>query len=87
MKSKTIYSANKATVPAEEITRILDESNAILVASHIDPDGDALGTQLAFAGFLKKNGKRVFLYREEGIPEKFQFLPEIEKIIHIHDIK
>jgi phosphoesterase RecJ-like protein len=86
MKSKTIYSANKSALPAEEITRILEESNSILVASHVDPDGDSLGTQLAFAGFLRKNGKRVFLFREDVIPQKFQFLPELENIKHIHDV-
>lgn len=85
MKSKTIYKANKAAVPAEEITRILEESSAILVASHVDPDGDSLGTQLAFAGFLRKSGKQVFLFREDTIPEKFQFLPESDNIQHIQD--
>jgi len=87
MKSKTIYNENKTAVPAEEITGILEESNSILVASHVDPDGDSLGTQLAFAGFLRKNGKQVHLFREDVIPEKYLFLPEQEDIKHIHEIK
>jgi phosphoesterase RecJ-like protein len=86
MKSKTIYSENRTAVPAEEITRILEDSRVILVASHVDPDGDSLGTQLAFAGFLRNNGKQVFLVREDVIPEKYQFLPEINSITHIHDM-
>ena len=77
MKSKTIDRTNKSFVPVEEITGILEQSKSILVVSHVDPDGDALGTQLAFASFLKKNGKKAFLVREDEMPEKYEFLPEV----------
>lgn len=85
MKSKTIDRVSKSTVPAEEISAILEESNSVLVVSHVDPDGDALGTQLAFATFLRKNGKDVFLVREDEIPEKYLFLPGLDEIKHIRE--
>lgn len=87
MKSKTIDRVSKSTVPAEEISAILEVSNSVLVVSHVDPDGDALGTQLAFATFLRKNGKEVFLVREDEIPEKYLFLPGLDEIKHIHDYR
>lgn len=51
-----------------------------MVVSHIDPDGDALGTQLAFGQYLRDLGKRVFLLRDSAIPDKYQFLPGIGEI-------
>ncbi len=85
MKLKTIDRANRSSVPAEEISAILEQSQSILVVSHVDPDGDALGSQLAFATFLTKNGKKVILVREDAIPEKYLFLPGLNEIKHIHD--
>ena len=86
MKSKTIDRVNKSAVPVEEISAILEQSKSVLVVSHVDPDGDALGTQLAFAAFLRKGGKKVYLVREDEIPEKYGFLPGVNEIKHIHDI-
>lgn len=74
-------------VPTEEIISILEQTKSVLVASHVDPDGDALGTQLAFAAYLKKSGKTVYLFKEDDIPDKYLFLPEQNEIKHIHDIK
>ena len=85
MKSKTIDRISRSTIPAEDISAILEESKTVLVVSHVDPDGDALGTQLAFATFLRKNGKKVYLVKEDEIPEKYLFLPGLDKINHIHD--
>lgn len=85
MKSKTIDRISRSTIPAEDISAILEESKTVLVVSHVDPDGDALGTQLAFATFLRKNGKKVFLVKEDEIPEKYLFLPGLSEIKHIHD--
>ncbi len=86
MKSKTIDRANRSSVPAEEISSILEQSRSILVVSHVDPDGDALGTQLAFAAFLRKNGKKVFLIRVDEIPAKYLFLPGLNEIKPIREI-
>lgn len=86
MKSKTIDKINNSILPIEEISAILEQSKSVLVVSHVDPDGDALGTQLAFASYLRKSGKKVYLVREDEIPEKYRFLPGVNEIKHIHDI-
>jgi phosphoesterase RecJ-like protein len=51
------------------------------VVSHIDPDGDALGTQLAVGQYLRDLGKRVHLLRDSVIPDKYLFLPGIQDIM------
>lgn len=91
MKSKTIYKADRLEIdtnrPFKEIGLLIESAKKLLVVSHIDPDGDALGTQLAFAAYLRSLGKEVALVREDAIPERYKFLPGIDRIQHIDDIK
>ena len=55
----------------QKIEKLLQESRQVLVVSHIDPDGDAVGTQLAFAAYLEDLGKKVYLARDSEIPGKY----------------
>ncbi len=91
MKSKTIYKADRLEIdnsrPFKEIGLVIESATNLLVVSHIDPDGDALGTQLAFATYLKNIGKTVTLVREDTISEKYVFLPGIDQIQHVDEIK
>jgi phosphoesterase RecJ-like protein len=48
------------------------------VLSHVRPDGDALGSQLALGLSLQKLGKNVRIWNEEGMLEKYSFLPRAE---------
>lgn len=66
--------------PIHEIRRLLERGRRVLVASHVDPDGDAIGTQLAVGAFLRHLGKEVFLVREADIPGKYRFLTGIDRI-------
>ena len=60
--------------PRKEIARILREENDFLVASHENPDGDALGSIAAMGFLLRKMGKRFQLYNASGTPERFDWL-------------
>ena len=62
----------------EEIGRVLREHQQFVVLSHVRPDGDALGSQLALGLSLKKLGKDVRIWNEEGMLEKYSFLPRAE---------
>jgi Exopolyphosphatase-related proteins len=61
-----------------EIEAALGGAQDILVASHVRPDGDALGCTIAFALWLKSLGKKVTAWNEEGVTQKFRYLPEHE---------
>jgi len=63
-------------VPFEKIIEVLGPARKVLTVSHVRPDVDALGTTIAFALWLKTLGKEVYAWNEEGVPEKFQYLPE-----------
>jgi len=47
---------------AEEIYSVLQHYNHFLVLGHEGPDGDCLGSQLAFASFINRLGKTAQLY-------------------------
>lgn len=60
----------------EQIKHTLDAAQRILVSSHVRPDADAYGSAIAMALHLKAQGKEVTLWNEEGLTEKFRYLPE-----------
>ena len=47
-----------------------------LLASHLNPDGDAVGALIGLGLLLKEMGKEVTLLNPSGVPEIFGFLPE-----------
>ncbi|MGI9113828.1 MAG: bifunctional oligoribonuclease/PAP phosphatase NrnA [Chthoniobacterales bacterium] len=59
----------------EQIGAALREHERFAVLSHVRPDGDALGSTLAMALSLKQLGKDVRAWNEEGMLEKYSFLP------------
>ena len=64
----------------EDIGRVLSEHQQFAVLSHVRPDGDALGSQLALGLSLRKLGKNVRIWNEEGMLEKYSFLPQGELV-------
>ena len=48
------------------------------VLSHVRPDGDALGSQIALALSLQAVGKDVKVWNEDGMLEKYSFLPQAD---------
>lgn len=59
----------------EQIGHALREGVRFAVLSHVRPDGDALGSQLALGLSLKQLGKDVRIWNEDGMLEKYSFLP------------
>lgn len=60
--------------PQGQIQSILKNHNSFLIASHINPDGDAIGSMLAFAIMLGTLDKKFDLYNESGMPDRFSWL-------------
>jgi phosphoesterase RecJ-like protein len=59
----------------DEIGAVLRSQESFAVLSHVRPDGDALGSQLGLALSLSKLGKKVVVRNEDGLLEKYSFLP------------
>lgn len=50
------------------------------VSTHVNPEGDALGSALALAALLKRLGKQAVVATDGGVPEAFAFLPRIARV-------
>jgi phosphoesterase RecJ-like protein len=59
----------------DEIGRVLREHRRFAILSHVRPDGDALGSQIALALSLKELDKDVVVWNEDGMLEKYSFVP------------
>lgn len=65
----------------EKAYKMIQDAHHIVVASHINPDGDTLGSMLGLGIALKKTGKKItYFNKEEALPKKFDFLPSYTKI-------
>lgn len=65
------------------IERLKREEREILIFTHENPDGDAIGSMLGLYLFLKKKGKKVVAAMKDSIPYAYNFLPagdEIKKL-------
>jgi len=61
--------------PEQTVLAAVRDKGHILLATHFNPDGDALGSLLGLAEILEGLGKRVFRYLEEPVPHLYRFLP------------
>ncbi len=61
--------------------KLLEESNTILLTTHMRTDGDDLGSVLALGNFLSGIGKKVAVVIEGGVPDALKYLPMSDKVL------
>lgn len=62
------------------IGKVLKTYDNFAIVSHVSPDGDSLGSMLGLYNTLIDLGKKVDVYADKEIPEKYSFLPGFENI-------
>lgn len=77
-KKSTLLASQSDTVA--EINAALKTAKRILIGTHEHPDGDALGSSLAFYHALKAQGKEVTVYVPDPAPDFYSFLPGLDVI-------
>ena len=66
--------------PLADAAAAIHASQTIVLACHVNPDGDALGSMLGLALALLPLGKIVTCLSEDGIPAILTFLPGAELV-------
>ena len=69
-----------ANASFEQIGEVLRDYQSFVLISHVRPDGDAIGSQLALGFALMAAGKTVRLINEDGLPDNLTFMSGSEKI-------
>ncbi len=66
----------------DKIIEKIREGQRFLIASHVNPEGDAVGSLLGLTLVLRTMGKDVTPYLEDPVPGIYDFLPGAETIVH-----
>lgn len=59
----------------KEIESVFKQEKVFFLATHISPDGDAIGSALALSSALESLGKEVRVYNRDRVPELYKFMP------------
>ncbi|MDD5285786.1 MAG: bifunctional oligoribonuclease/PAP phosphatase NrnA [Desulfuromonadaceae bacterium] len=74
------------TETIQKIVEVVRANSSFLLTTHEGPDGDAVGSSLALASFLRRIGKQVTVYLQDPVPELYTFLPAADSVLsHIPD--
>lgn len=65
----------------KEITEAIKKYDDYIITSHINIEGDAIGSELAFFYLIKQLGKRARIVNDDSVPDRYRFLPGWDKII------
>ena len=63
------------TIQFESLLEAIRAKGIVVLATHLNPDGDALGSLLGLGDILESMGKRVFRYLEKPVSPLYSFIP------------
>lgn len=63
------------TIQWTEAAQAVADARSIIIVTHVQPDGDAIGTTLGLANALRAAGKSVDVAVDGGVPVYLRFLP------------
>ncbi len=71
----------------EKVIKAINRGKSFLITSHVNLEGDALGSALAVRFLLRKLGKKAQVVMEDECPEEYRFLPGSSSVKKLKDIK
>ncbi len=74
-----VISPPTLTSPPKEVIEFLKKSKNLILATHINPEGDAIGSTVALGIALERLGKNTLLYDRDRVPHIYRFLPGHER--------
>jgi phosphoesterase RecJ-like protein len=66
----------------ETLRKVIDKFGNFVLTTHINPDGDGLGSETALALYLKSKGKNAVILNCSSTPRNYLFLNDIFPILH-----
>ena len=64
----------------ELLNQLIDDSQRIVLCCHKSPDGDALGSMLGWAEYLRQRGKDPLVVVPDAFPDFLRWMPGVEKV-------
>jgi len=69
-----------ATKAPEDLLRKIRQGNRFLLTSHVNPDGDAIGSELGLARLLRRLGKGAVVWNLDQMPAIYLPLPGSDRV-------
>ncbi len=63
----------------KQAAAFIKTEDRFLITTHVNPDGDAMGSSLALGEILKMIGKEVVYYCDSPVPDQYLFLPGVDQ--------
>ena len=71
------------TPPIDDILAAINRHQTFLIAGHVGPDGDAIGSGLALRLALSAMRKEAWMVSTDGVPSSCQFLPCWQSVLSV----
>ncbi len=69
----------------KKVVECVKKHKNFLITSHTNPEGDALGSELAFYHLVRRLGKAATVINEDSLPYGYEFMPYKNKLIKFKD--
>jgi bifunctional oligoribonuclease and PAP phosphatase NrnA len=81
LTTKNIILKKEFNIELKKLKTLLNQTRKILLVSHYNPDGDAIGSILALYHYLNKKGHSVTLLVPNDFPEFLKWMPDSDQIM------
>lgn len=65
----------------QKLNDLIARHQRFVLTTHINPDGDAIGSEIAMTEYLRHLGKEVYIINNSATPNNYEFLDEKEEIM------
>jgi len=69
----------------DDFVAVVKNNSSFILTTHVNPDGDALGSEIGLAEWLVSIGKEVRVINHSKTPEQYYFLDPKNSIVEVHD--
>ncbi len=70
-----------------EVLKHIEQRESFVLTSHARPDGDAIGSVLAFSQILRSMGKQAQVVLSDGVPRIYEKLPFTDTVVQATELK
>ncbi len=65
----------------EKVRNCLNKGQRFVITTHVNPDGDGLGSEAAIAAYLTEMGKDVYIFNSSEVPPNYDFLNPDKRMV------
>ena len=72
------------TAPFDQVVNLLQQARRVVLTTHVNPDGDGLGCEIALAEWLHRKGCSVSILNHSEVPYFYRFLDPAGSIVQFN---